>query len=213
LTFKPIDWTAGLAPGKAHPLRAGAQIASLEALRRRLGPDRRCFAFFHPTLPTSPDLRPVALVKGMATRSSRSSTRRARPCRWARRIPPFLFDQQLPGGPQGRQPRQLPHQDGGGGLGGGAPHLKTFATLSPIPGFMAWLGRAAEAGHPMSDPTRPRPSPAAATPTGTATPHGRGAPARSHLPLRPLPRAREEGEPAARPLARFPSTTAPGSTG
>ncbi len=44
------------------------EIQGWDDLRRRLGPDRRCFGFFHPTLPGEPLIFvEVALVKGLAT--------------------------------------------------------------------------------------------------------------------------------------------------
>jgi malonyl-CoA decarboxylase len=68
LTFTRIDWNSPasllekfLRYEKVHRMRA------LEDLKRRLAPDRRCFAFFHPALPDEPLIFvEVALVGGMA---------------------------------------------------------------------------------------------------------------------------------------------------
>jgi malonyl-CoA decarboxylase len=44
------------------------EIKGWDDLRRRLAPDRRCFAFFHPALPVEPLIFvEVALVQGLAT--------------------------------------------------------------------------------------------------------------------------------------------------
>jgi malonyl-CoA decarboxylase len=44
------------------------EIKGWDDLRRRLAPDRRCFAFFHPALPGEPLIFvEVALVEGLAT--------------------------------------------------------------------------------------------------------------------------------------------------
>ncbi|HEX8375819.1 MAG TPA: malonyl-CoA decarboxylase, partial [Geminicoccaceae bacterium] len=119
------------------------KMAHLDDLKRRLAADRRCFAFFHPALPDEPLIFvQVALVQGMADA--------VRP----------LID------PDGavRNPAEVVAdaavfysisncQDGLRGVSLGSfliklvvadlqqqlPGIKTFATLSPIPGFADWL--------------------------------------------------------------------------
>lgn len=145
LTFAHIDWNSPAAllekllrHEKVHRMRA------LEDLKRRLAPDRRCFAFFHPALPDEPLIFvEVALVDGMADR-----------------VQP-LIDPDAPVADPGRADTAIFYsinncQDGLRGVTLGnfliklvaaelareLPNLKTFATLSPIPGFASWLREA-----------------------------------------------------------------------
>ncbi len=152
LTFRPIDWNSPASLlEKLIRYERVHKIANLEALRRRLGPDRRCFAFFHPTLPDEPLIFvQVALVKGMADK-----------------VQPLL-DQESPILPVSEADTAIFYsisncQIGLKGVSLGnflikmvvaaleaeLPQLRGFATLSPIPGFMGWLNRAAEAGDPL----------------------------------------------------------------
>jgi len=139
LTFRPIDWNspASLLEKLIRHERVH-KIANLEALRRRLGPDRRCFAFFHPTLPDEPLIFvQVALVKGMADK-----------------VQPLL-DQESPVLPVSEADTAIFYsisncQVGLKGVSLGnflikmvvaaleaeLPQLRGFATLSPIPGFI-----------------------------------------------------------------------------
>jgi malonyl-CoA decarboxylase len=155
LTFKPIDWnSAASLLEKLIRYERVHKIANLEALRRRLGADRRCFAFFHPTLPDEPLIFvQVALVKGMADK-----------------IQPLL-DQESPTLPLGEADTAIFYsisncQAGLKGVSLGnflikmvvaaleaeLPQLRFFATLSPIPGFRTWLARALEANDPVVSP-------------------------------------------------------------
>ncbi len=152
LTFKPIDWNSPASLlEKLIRYERVHKIANLEALRRRLGPDRRCFAFFHPTLPDEPLIFvQVALVKGMADK-----------------VQPLL-DRDSPILPVGEADTAIFYsisncQVGLKGVSLGnflikmvvaaleaeLPQLRYFATLSPIPGFRSWLERALEANDPV----------------------------------------------------------------
>jgi malonyl-CoA decarboxylase len=155
LTFRPIDWNSPASLlEKLIRYERVHKIANLEALRRRLGEDRRCFAFFHPALPDEPLIFvQVALLKGMASK-----------------VQPLL-DQEAPIQPVGEANTAIFYsisncQTGLKGVSLGnflikmvvaaleaeLPQLRGFATLSPIPGFTAWLNRAAEASDPMVPP-------------------------------------------------------------
>ena len=155
LTFKPIDWNSPASLlEKLIRYERVHKIANLEALRRRLGPDRRCFAFFHPTLPDEPLIFvQVALVKGMADK-----------------VQPLL-DRDSPVLPVGEADTAIFYsisncQVGLKGVSLGnflikmvvaaleaeLPQLRYFATLSPIPGFRTWLTRAIAAGDPVVGP-------------------------------------------------------------
>lgn len=126
-------------------------VKGWDDLRRRLAPDRRCFAFFHPALPDEPLIFvEVALVHGMA-----------------REVPP-LFELNAPVLALQEADAAMfvsinSTQKGLRGLSFGnlllkqvleelqeeLPRLKLFATLSPMPGFAATLKAAArnEAGE------------------------------------------------------------------
>jgi malonyl-CoA decarboxylase len=117
------------------------EIASWEDLQNRLGPDRRCFAFQHPSLPD--DLLifvEVALTEGLADNIV------------------DLIDPAVPDPDPGRANTAIFYsisncQDGLAGVRLGdflikrvvaelqaeLPNIRGFATLSPIPGFRPWL--------------------------------------------------------------------------
>jgi malonyl-CoA decarboxylase len=112
-------------------------------MKNRLDPDRRCFAYFHPRMPDEPLIFvEVALVKGLADNVQ------------------ALLDQAAPLGDPDAADTAIFYsisncQKGLSGISFGdflikrvadrlhaeLPHLKTFATLSPVPGFRAWLER------------------------------------------------------------------------
>ncbi|HEX7389163.1 MAG TPA: malonyl-CoA decarboxylase [Acidiphilium sp.] len=68
LELRRIDWrTPAFILEKLIEYEAVHEIQGWEDLRRRLAPDRRCFAFFHPSLPDEPLIFvEVALVRGLA---------------------------------------------------------------------------------------------------------------------------------------------------
>ncbi|HQT72976.1 MAG TPA: malonyl-CoA decarboxylase [Acidiphilium sp.] len=68
LELRRIDWrTPAFVLEKLIAYEAVHEIQGWDDLRRRLAPDRRCFAFFHPALPDEPLIFvEVALVKGLA---------------------------------------------------------------------------------------------------------------------------------------------------
>lgn len=143
LQLRRVDWNA--------PASLLEWIADHEAvhavhdwrdLRRRLQPpDRRCFAFFHPALPDEPLIFvEVALVPKMPDA-----------------VQPLLHPDQQPGDPDGFRVAAFYSisncQPGLRGVNLGNflikqvveelrkdfPQLKTFCTLSPIPGLVGWL--------------------------------------------------------------------------
>jgi len=118
------------------------EIRGWNDLRRRLESDRRCFAFFHPALPNEPLIFvEVALVDGMADA-----------------VGPLLDAQPAADGASGASTAVFYSisncQPGLRGVSLGNfliknvvevlshefPRIKVYCTLSPIPGFSAWLG-------------------------------------------------------------------------
>ena len=123
------------------------EIRSWGDLKNRLEADRRCFAFFHPRMPDEPLIFvEVALVAGMASN-----------------IGPLLDEAAPVGNPQDADTAIFYSisncQQGLAGISFGdfmikrvvdalaadLPRLKVFATLSPVPGFRAWLAQEAAA--------------------------------------------------------------------
>ena len=106
-------------------------------LRRRLEADRRCYAFFHPALPDEPVIFiEVALTRGISTRCSRCSTRTPRSR--TRRPPTARSSTRSPTASEGLRGVSFGNlliKQVAEDLGRELPRLKTFATLSPIPGF------------------------------------------------------------------------------
>jgi malonyl-CoA decarboxylase len=121
------------------------EIAGWDDLRRRLASDRRCFAFFHPALPHEPLIFiEVALTRGM----SASVEPLLHP--EAPQIDPHTADTAIfysitncQTGLRGISFGNLLIKQVAERLGHEFPRIKTFATLSPIPGFRAWLKTAA----------------------------------------------------------------------
>lgn len=153
LVLRHIDWTT-----PAHILEkiiryeAVHAIADWDDLRARIEPpDRRCFAFFHPALADEPLIFvEVALTDQIAPA-----------------IAPILSQARKPLQPQAANTAVFYSisncQKGLAGVTFGnflikqvvedltheVPTLKTFVTLSPVPGFAAWLARERRADSPQ----------------------------------------------------------------
>src|SRR5437764_11554796 len=148
LTLQRIDWrTSALVLEKLIQYEAVHEIQGWEDLRRRLQADRRCYAFFHPALPEEPLIFiEVALTRGMSARvqplldpDSPVLNPAAADCAMFYSI--TNCQQGLRGVSFGNFLIKQVVED----LGRELPRLKTFATLSPIPGFCQWLASTASA--------------------------------------------------------------------
>jgi malonyl-CoA decarboxylase len=153
LELRRIDWdTPAAILEKLITYEAVHEIDGWTDLRRRLLPDRRCFAFFHPALPNEPLIFvEVALTAGLAGA-----------------VQPLLAP---PADGAGHPPKGADTaifysisncEDGLRGVSFGnflikqvveelkaeLPRLRRFATLSPIPGFRAWLEARLQAEPP-----------------------------------------------------------------
>ena len=148
LELKRITWESPAALlEKLMVYEAVHEIRGWTDLKNRLDADRRCFAFFHPRMPDEPLIFvEVALVSGMAGDIY------------------ALLDETAPiGDPQAADAAIFYSisncQRGLAGISFGdflikrvvdalaieLPRIKTFATLSPVSGFRAWLEREAHA--------------------------------------------------------------------
>jgi malonyl-CoA decarboxylase len=142
LTLERIDWyTPAIVLEKLIEYEAVHEIAGWHDLRRRLAADRRCFAFFHPALPHEPLIFiEVALTKGI------SSAIEPLLALDAPQLDPHTADTAIfysitncQTGLRGISFGNLLIKQVAQRLGQEFPRIKTFATLSPIPGFRAWL--------------------------------------------------------------------------
>jgi malonyl-CoA decarboxylase len=133
LELRRIDWQSPAAVlEKLIAYEAVHEIKGWDDLRRRLAPDRRCFAFFHPALPGEPLIFvEVALVQGLATamppllaRETDEQAARAQAARADTAI--FYSISQLPGRPARHIVRQFPDQAGGRGAQGGVSAAEAF---------------------------------------------------------------------------------------
>ena len=149
LEFRRIDWrTSPEVLENLIKYEAVHQIRDWRELRRRLQDDRRCFGFFHPALPDEPLVfTELALTAGLSAK-----------------IQPLVDPDSPVLDPQSRRCAVFYsisscHEGLRGVSFGGAlirrvvdslqgefPRLKIFATLSPVPGFRAWLTRVAKDG-------------------------------------------------------------------
>ncbi len=143
LELRQVNW-AGSTAGVLEKLiayEAVHAIKSWDDLKNRLDSDRRCFAYFHPRMPDEPLIFvEVALVDGLAGNVQE------------------LLDENIPAiDPAGADTAIFYSisnaQRGLAGISFGNflikrvadmlarefAGLKTFATLSPVPGFIAWL--------------------------------------------------------------------------
>jgi malonyl-CoA decarboxylase len=142
LQLKRVDWNSP-AQLLEQVIRHEAvhQIDGWDDLRRRLQRDRRCFAFFHPQLPDEPLIFvEVALVPDIADSVTPLIDKKSAP------LPPEQFKAAIFYSISNCQPGLR-----GVSLGNflikrvadelkrELPQLKTFCTLSPIPGLMRWL--------------------------------------------------------------------------
>jgi malonyl-CoA decarboxylase len=148
LDLQRIDWSSPASLlERLVGYEAVHEIRGWRDLKNRLDSDRRCYAFFHPRMPSEPLIFvEVALVKGLADSVQR------------------LLDQKAPV----LDPKDTDTavfysisncQSGLAGISFGNflikrvvallsaefPNIKTFATLSPIPGFRRWLDAKLEA--------------------------------------------------------------------
>lgn len=149
LSLARIDWGSPAALlEKLKGYEKVHKLDSLEAFKRRLAADRRCFAFFHPVLPEEPLIFvQVALTRGLADR-----------------IGPLIDPNEPVAAPSEADSAIFYSisncQDGLKGVTLGnfliklvvatiqadLPRISRFATLSPVPGFARWLSAELEAG-------------------------------------------------------------------
>ena len=146
LELRRIDWQSPAAVlEKLIAYEAVHAIKGWDDLRRRLAPDRRCFAFFHPALPGEPLIFvEVALVEGLATsmppllsQDVEEDTARAQAAGADTAI--FYSISNCQDGLRGVSFGNFLIKQVVEELQAEFPQLKRFSTLSPVPGFRRWL--------------------------------------------------------------------------
>jgi len=145
LELQRIDWnTKAAVLERIIRYEAVHEITSWDDLRRRIDPDdRRCFAFFHPRLPGEPLIFvEVALAREIPEAIAPLLAAERRPIA-ARRASVAVFysisncQEGLRGVPLGNfLIKQVVDE-----VKRELPGLRTFVTLSPVPGFVGWLRR------------------------------------------------------------------------
>ena len=143
LVLRPINWESPAAIlEKIIAYEAVHAIDSWDDLRRRLQPaDRRCFAFFHPAMPDEPLIFvEVALTQGVASsvQALLAEDRRVRPADQADTAN-FYSISNCQAGLAGISFGNSLIKQVAADLSQVLPGLKTFVTLSPMPGFRRWL--------------------------------------------------------------------------
>ena len=121
-------------------------IRSWSDLKNRLGPDRRCFGFFHPNMPHEPLIFvQVALVEGISNNiddlldESKSNNNSIKADTAV-----FYSISNAQRGLDGISFGNFLIKTVVEKLSVETPNLKTFATLSPMPGFADWLNEQIE---------------------------------------------------------------------
>ena len=152
LTLQRIDWrTSALVLERLIEYEAVHQIQGWQDLRRRLAPDRRCYAFFHPALPDEPLIFiEVALTRGLAAHIQPLLNPGAEVLNPAEANCAIFYS--ITNCQEGLRGVSFGHfliKQVAEDLGREFPRLRWFATLSPIPGFTAWLKK-------DGDPAAPR---------------------------------------------------------
>jgi malonyl-CoA decarboxylase len=152
LELRRIDWQSPAAVlEKLIAYEAVHEIHGWDDLRRRLAPDRRCFAFFHPALPDDPLIFvEVALVRGLAgavqpllVADTDNEAARNRASLADTAI--FYSISNCQDGLRGISFGNFLIKQVVEELKSELPHLTRFSTLSPVPGFRRWLAKRAAA--------------------------------------------------------------------
>jgi malonyl-CoA decarboxylase len=152
LELRQIGWDTSSASllEKLIAYEAVHAINGWEDLKNRLDSDRRCFAYFHPRMPDEPLIFvEVALVNGMAANVQAlldTDAPASNPATADTAI--FYSISNAQKGLAGISFGNFLIKNVVQHLSGEFPNLKTYATLSPIPGFRRWLDEILAEGEP-----------------------------------------------------------------
>jgi malonyl-CoA decarboxylase len=142
LRLERVDWQSSAAMlEKIIHHEAVHEISGWSDLRRRLQPDRRCYAFFHPQLGDEPLIFvEVALIDDMAEAiAPLIESKPEKPTADGARTAVFYSISNCQPGLRGVSLGNFLIKKVADQLHTELPQLKTYCTLSPIPGFTRWL--------------------------------------------------------------------------
>jgi malonyl-CoA decarboxylase len=148
LELQRIDWSSpAVLLERLVGYEAVHEIRSWHDLKNRLDSDRRCYAYFHPRMPNEPLIFvEVAMVRGLADSVQHLLDQRA-PVLDPKEADTAIFYSisNCQAGLAGISLGNFLIKRAVALLSAEFPNLKTFATLSPVPGFRRWLdGKLAE---------------------------------------------------------------------
>lgn len=153
LSLEQIDWrTPAFILEKLIRYEAVHEITGWDDLRRRVSAGRRCYAFFHPALPHEPIIFvQVALANGLTgsiDQLIREGTADPACAEDEARADTAIFYSisNCQPGLRGIAFGDLLIKQVVDLISSQLPHIKTYSTLSPIPGFGTWLKRAVQDG-------------------------------------------------------------------
>jgi malonyl-CoA decarboxylase len=144
LKMHRVDWNSpALVLEKIIHHEAVHAIDGWDDLRRRLLPDRRCFAFFHPQLPDEPLIFvEVALVSDIPDSIGPLVDKKSIPSESSKfKTAVFYSISNCEPGLRGVSLGNFLIKRVADQLKAEFPSLKTFVTLSPIPGFVDWISK------------------------------------------------------------------------
>ena len=142
LEMQQVDWNSpAQLLEKIIQHEAVHAIDGWDDLRRRLQPDRRCFAFFHPQLPAEPLIFvEIALVPQMPAAIAPLIEKAAQPVEPKHfKVATFYSISNCQPGLRGVSLGNFLIKRVAERLHAEFPSIRTFCTLSPIPGFVRWL--------------------------------------------------------------------------
>ena len=162
LELQRIDWSSpAVLLERLVGYEAVHEIRSWSDLKNRLDSDRRCYALFHPRMPFEPLIFvEVALVRGLAGSVQQLLDKKA-PLLDPKEADTAIFYSisNCQRGLAGISFGNFLIKRVVSVLGGEYRNIKTFATLSPIPGFRRWLDgklKGERAEHSCRRTSRPR---------------------------------------------------------
>lgn len=144
LDLRRISWDSPASlVEKLIKYEAVHDIKSWDDVKNRLDSDRRCYGFFHPRLPGEPLIFvEVALVQAMAGSITPLLDEAAEPVDLERATTAIFYSiSNTQTGLRGVSFGDSLIKRVVETLKAEFPRLKSFATLSPIPGFRSWLGK------------------------------------------------------------------------
>ncbi|EPS59749.1 hypothetical protein M569_15056, partial [Genlisea aurea] len=153
LQFRRITWDdpASLLE-KIVSFEAVHPISKISDLKRRLGLGRRCFGYFHPSIPGEPLVFvEVALMENVAQTIEEVLSDDSPIPETEAKCAVFYSISSPHRGLSGINLGKLLIKQAIDAVNKGMPNISTFATLSPIPEFMPWLLRKLESAE-IPDP-------------------------------------------------------------